>query len=84
MNCVICKLGETIPETTTITLERDGFTLVVRNVPAQVCDDCGEAYVSETDTARILTVAGQMAETGVSFDVCEYTPDQVTNPKSKI
>ena len=42
MKCVICKYGETEPGTTTITLERDNTTLVIKNVPADVCQYCGE------------------------------------------
>ena len=43
MKCVVCKLGETRPGQTTVTLERQGAALVVRSVPAQVCENCGEA-----------------------------------------
>jgi YgiT-type zinc finger domain-containing protein len=74
MRCVICKHGETVSGVTTITLERDGLTLVVKNVPAQVCANCGEAYVSEKDTAQILAEAEQMVQAGAQVDVREYTP----------
>jgi YgiT-type zinc finger domain-containing protein len=74
MTCVICKLGETIPGTTTITLEREGLTLVVKNVPAQVCANCGEAYVKEEDSAQILAEAEQMAQSGALVDVRQFTP----------
>ena len=46
MKCVVCKLGDTREGHTTVTLEREGAALVVRKVPAQVCANCGEAYVS--------------------------------------
>ncbi|MGH7938508.1 MAG: type II toxin-antitoxin system MqsA family antitoxin, partial [Bryobacteraceae bacterium] len=42
MKCTICKKGETAPGTATVTLERGGLTLVVKDVPAQICDNCGE------------------------------------------
>jgi len=74
MKCVICKLGETSPGTTTVTLERDGLILVVKNVPSQVCANCGEAYVSEEDSAQILAEAEQMAESGALVDVRQFTP----------
>ena len=38
MQCVICKQGETRPGMTTVTVERNGLTLVIKNVPARVCD----------------------------------------------
>lgn len=54
MKCVICKHGETQAGHTTVTLERGETVLVFRNVPAQVCANCGEAYVSEEVTAQLL------------------------------
>ena len=73
MKCVICKQGETIAGETTITLERGGLTLVVKNVPTQVCTNCGEAYVNEKDSAKILAEAEQMAQAGTLVDVRQYT-----------
>ena len=53
MRCVICKQGEIRPGTTTVMLERNGMTLVVKSVPARVCENCGEEYVDEDITARL-------------------------------
>jgi YgiT-type zinc finger domain-containing protein len=61
MRCLICKHQTIRPGTTTVTLERDGLTLVVKNVPAQVCPNCGEAYVDEKTAADLLKTAEQMA-----------------------
>jgi len=33
MTCVICKHGETTQGTTTVTLEKDGSTIVFKEVP---------------------------------------------------
>lgn len=72
MRCVICKHGETRPGETTLTLTRDALTLVVKHVPAQVCDNCGEAYVDEATTARLLGAAEAAAEAGVQVEVRDY------------
>ncbi len=72
MKCVICKQGQTAPGTTTLTLERGGLTLVVKNVPAQVCPNCGEAYVDEDATAQVLKTAEQMARAGTQVDIRQY------------
>ncbi|MEA3441070.1 MAG: type II toxin-antitoxin system MqsA family antitoxin [Chloroflexota bacterium] len=72
MKCLICKQAELQPGVTTVTLERDGMTLVVKDVPAQVCPNCGEAYVDETTTARLLETAEQMASDGALVDVRQY------------
>lgn len=53
MRCLICKHGETRPGATTLTLVRDALTLVVKHVPTQVCDNCGEAYVGEATTGYV-------------------------------
>jgi len=72
VKCVICKLGETRPGTATITLSRDGTTLVVKGVPASVCANCGEEYVDEGTAARLLRTAEEAARAGVQVDVREY------------
>jgi len=72
MKCVICKHGETHRGKTTVTLERDGLTLVFRNVPAEVCENCGEAYVDEATARELLRRAEEAAEAGVMVDIREY------------
>ena len=74
MKCVICKQGETEPGHTTVTFERDRAVLVFRRVPAEVCANCGEAYVSEDITARLLEEAEEAVRARVQVDVRELTP----------
>jgi YgiT-type zinc finger domain-containing protein len=69
--CVICKHGETEPGTTTVTLERDSLTLVVKGVPAQVCENCGEAYVDEDTARKLLETAETEAGAGAQVEVRE-------------
>jgi len=72
VKCVICKHGETRPGKTTVTLERNGMTLMIRNVPAEVCENCGEAYVDEATARELLHGAEAAAQAGVMVDVREY------------
>jgi YgiT-type zinc finger domain-containing protein len=72
MKCVICKQGETQPGVTTVTLERNGLTLVVKQVPARVCANCGEEYVDEGVASQLLTTAEQAAQSGVLVDIRAY------------
>ncbi len=37
MKCVICKHGDAKEGTTTVTFDRNGMTLVVKDVPARIC-----------------------------------------------
>lgn len=72
MRCVVCRQAEAKPGQTTVTLERDGLTLAFRNVPASVCPGCGEAYVDEEVTARLLRNAEEMVRAGAQVDVRQY------------
>jgi YgiT-type zinc finger domain-containing protein len=72
MKCVVCKKGETKAGTTTMTLERDGATLVFKEVPARVCGNCGEAYVDEEITARLLQTAEEAARSGIQVEIRQY------------
>jgi YgiT-type zinc finger domain-containing protein len=72
MKCVICKHGQTKEGLTTVTFDRDGLTLVVKEVPAQVCTNCGEDYVDEHVAHEILGIAERMAKGGAVVDVRKY------------
>ncbi len=72
MRCMICKHGETRPGRATLTFTRDGTTLVVKGVPADICANCGEEYVDEATTAELLRAAEEAARAGVKADVRDY------------
>jgi YgiT-type zinc finger domain-containing protein len=72
MKCVVCKQGETADGFATVTLVRGDTTLVMKGVPAQVCANCGEEYVADDVTARVLEAANAAATTGVEVDVRRY------------
>ena len=73
MTCVICKKGKTRLGTATVVLERENTTLVIKEVPAQVCANCGEEYVDEETTSGLLKTAEKVARAGVQVDVRQYT-----------
>lgn len=72
MMCVICRHGETREGTATVTLERKGVTLVIRSVPARVCDNCGEEYVDDDTASRLLELLDEAVRSGVEVDVRRY------------
>ena len=72
MKCVICKQGETRPGAATVTLEREGTMLIVKSVPAQVCQNCGEEYINEDITAKLLQQAEEAVRAGVQVTVRTY------------
>ena len=56
----------------TVTLERGEFTYIVKGLPAQVCPNCGEDYVSEQITSELLKAAEQMIQSGTPVDIRHY------------
>ena len=48
------------------------MTLIVKSVPARVCENCGEEYVDKETTARLLQQAEEAARVGVQVDIREY------------
>ena len=45
MKCVMCKGGELAPGKTTVKVQRGETLVIIKDVPADVCQDCGEAYL---------------------------------------
>lgn len=72
MNCVMCNSGETRPGTTTMTLERDKTTLVVKQVPAQVCENCGEAWLNEDTVAHLKELLETTVSNGTEVALQRY------------
>jgi hypothetical protein len=48
------------------------MTLIVKNVPADICSNCGESYVESEVTRQILKLANATLQTGVQLEICSY------------
>ena len=72
--CSVCNEDAVERGTTTATFEADGTTVVIRNVPADVCGACGEGSYDALTTERLLALALEAAEwTGAPVQICDYT-----------
>lgn len=72
MQCVICKQGETRPGAATVTLEHGGATVIIKGVPATICDNCGEYYLDEAMAERVLSMAEQAVSRGAEVEVRRF------------
>lgn len=72
MKCSICKTGVTHPGTTTVTLTRGEATIVVKNVPAEVCDNCGEYYLNDATSTKILSMAEEAIKQNHEVEVIQF------------
>ncbi len=72
MKCVICKMGETSPGTVTVTLERAETTVLIKNVPADICENCGEYYLTDEISERILKQAESAVTNNAEVEILRY------------
>jgi YgiT-type zinc finger domain-containing protein len=52
--------------------QRDGHAYVLRDVPARVCQQCGEPYFEADVTTHILAQVERASESGVEVAVLTY------------
>ena len=72
MNCVVCKHGETRPGQVTVTLQRGDTTVILKQVPAEVCQNCGEYYLSGTVTGQVMSKAEAAVKSGAEVEILRF------------
>ncbi len=72
MKCLICKHGETHPGLAVVTLQRDERTLVIKGVPAEICENCGEYYLSDEVAERLYAQAEQSLQRGAEVEIGHF------------
>lgn len=72
MMCTICKNGNTYKGKTTVTLEKDSTVIVIKNVPADICENCGEYYLDEATTDNILKKAVSAVQNKAEVEILQY------------
>lgn len=71
-SCPLCRNGELHPGSADKTMTIGESTLVVKEVPALICDTCGERYFNSDITQRLLDLARDVHSQGVLIDVRRY------------
>lgn len=72
MTCALCKNGVTRPGTVTVTLERGKTVVVVRDVPADVCENCGEYYLDSTVAQEVYHRAEAAVARNAEVEILRY------------
>ncbi len=72
MKCALCKQGETRPGKVTVSLQRGETTVIVKDVPADVCENCGEYYLSETVTEKLLNKGEDAVSKGAEVEIYRF------------
>ena len=55
-----------------MTLQRGETVVVLKGVPAQVCENCGEYYLAEEVAARLLAQAEAAVANGAEVEIVRY------------
>jgi YgiT-type zinc finger domain-containing protein len=72
MQCVICRHGLTHPGKVTVTLQRGESLIIFKQVHAEVCENCGEYYLSETVTGKLLQRAEEAVKNGAEVEILRF------------
>ncbi len=69
--CAICKFGALKPGHVTVTLERNASIVLIKNVPAQVCDNCSSYFLDAEITRLVLQKAENSIQNGAELEVLQ-------------
>jgi YgiT-type zinc finger domain-containing protein len=72
MSCVICRNGRTHNGHVTVTVQRGETTVILKRVPADVCDNCGEYYLSSEVAAQVLERAESAVKSGAEVEILRF------------
>lgn len=70
-HCPICKNGEVESGTVTVTLERDGAIILLKKVPARVCNNCASYFLDSATTRLVLQKAEASFKNGAELAVLQ-------------
>lgn len=71
MNCVMCK-GTLENKNTTFMIELDNC-IIIKNVPSQVCKQCGEVTYSDEVAKQLEKLVNTVRNTITEITVINYT-----------
>ncbi len=69
MDCALCKNGTTQKGHVTVTLERGSAIILIKDVPAEVCTNCGHYYLTEEMTKILVEKGREAISKGAEFEV---------------
>ncbi len=72
MICVICKTGHYKEGITTVVLTKDETTVIIKGVPAMVCDQCGEYVLASDITRKVLAMAREAQNKGTEVEIRRF------------
>ena len=72
MQCSLCRHGNTSSGTVTVTLQRGAAIIIIKSVPAEVCENCGEYYLDEATSRRVMEMAEKALKNNAEVGILSY------------
>lgn len=72
MKCFLCK-GELEDRNTTFMVELENCIIIIKNVPSQVCKQCGEVSYSNEVSKKLEELVGSVKNAITEIMVINYT-----------
>ena len=72
MKCVMCKGGELASGKTTVKVQRGETLVIIKDVPADVCRDCGEAYLDSNVALKIEKQVEEAVARHTEIEILRY------------
>ena len=72
MNCFMCK-GNIENKNTTFMVELDNSIIIIKNVPSQVCKQCGEVTYTDEVAKQIQKLVNSVKNSITEITVINYT-----------
>lgn len=72
MNCFFCK-GKLENKNTTFMVELENCIIIIKNVPSQVCSQCGEVSYSDDVAKQLEVLVNSVKHVITEITVINYT-----------
>lgn len=71
MNCAMCKAG-LVKGIVNHIVDLEGQIIIVKNVPANLCKQCGESFIEHTIALQLEEIIEQAKRSRAEFVVINY------------
>jgi len=72
MTCPICNRAQTVHGVTTLVFQKDSFTIIVKDVPAEICNHCDESFLFENVSKKVIELTRNGKADGTAVKMFHY------------
>ncbi|HZX47313.1 MAG TPA: type II toxin-antitoxin system MqsA family antitoxin [Clostridia bacterium] len=71
MNCIVCK-GELTKKDINQIVDIDGHIIIIKNVPAEVCEQCGESFFENQVALTLEKIVDEIVSNKAEITIVNY------------